>query len=139
VPPDYDPLIAKLLVVDDDRDLALDRLARALDEVEIGGVQTTLPFHRVMARDDGFRTGPPSIDWVDEHWDEVLAPVREAALAAAGRAAAAAAADLVPTDDGAVVEALAQSSTGPATARDGRNDPGATAWTRAGRLRSVDR
>ena len=50
VPADYDNLIAKLMVHAHDRDTAIDRLRRALDETEIGGVQTTLPFHREVAR-----------------------------------------------------------------------------------------
>ena len=41
VPSDYDNLIAKLMVHAHDRDAAIDRLRRALDETEIGGVQTT--------------------------------------------------------------------------------------------------
>ncbi len=50
VPAEYDNLIAKILVHAADRDAAIDRLARALDETEIAGIQTTLPFHRFVAR-----------------------------------------------------------------------------------------
>ena len=57
VPADYDNLIAKVMVHAPDRDAAIDRLRRALDETEIGGVQTTLPFHRFVARSDAFRAG----------------------------------------------------------------------------------
>ena len=91
VPPDYDPLIAKILVVDADRDRALDRLARALDETAVSGIQTTLPFHRHIAADATFREGPPSIDWVDRTWADALVPGREAALEAARWVAATAA------------------------------------------------
>ena len=59
VPADYDNLIAKLMVHAHDRDAAIDRLRRALDETEIGGVQTTLPFHRFVARSEAFRAGDP--------------------------------------------------------------------------------
>ena len=59
VPAEYDNLIAKLMVHAPDRDAAIDRLRRALDETEIGGVQTTLPFHRFVARSDAFRGGRP--------------------------------------------------------------------------------
>ena len=69
VPPDYDNLIAKLMVHAPDRDAAIDRLRRALDETEIGGVQTTLPFHRAVARSDAFRRGDLSTGWVDINWD----------------------------------------------------------------------
>ena len=69
VPPDYDPLIAKLMVVAGDRPTAIDRLRRALDEIDIGGLQTTLPFDRFVARDASFRAGALSTDWVADHWD----------------------------------------------------------------------
>ena len=53
------------MVVDADRDRAIARLARALDEMVVTGIQTTLPFHRFVARHAGFRAGDLSIDWVD--------------------------------------------------------------------------
>ena len=52
-----------------DRPAAIDRLRRALDETEVAGIQTTLPFHRFVARHPGFRAGDLSTDWVAEHWD----------------------------------------------------------------------
>lgn len=69
VPPEYDNLIAKLMVHAGDRDAAIDRLRRALDETEISGIQTTLPFHRFVAREPAFRAGDLSTSWVGEHWD----------------------------------------------------------------------
>jgi acetyl-CoA/propionyl-CoA carboxylase biotin carboxyl carrier protein len=69
VPPEYDNLIAKILVHAGDRDAAIDRLARALDETEIAGIQTTLPFHRFVARSEAFRAAGLSTGWVGEHWD----------------------------------------------------------------------
>jgi acetyl/propionyl-CoA carboxylase alpha subunit len=69
VPPDYDNLIAKLMVHAGDRDAAIDRLRRALDEVEVSGIQTTLPFHRFVAEAPSFRAGDLSTGWVAEHWD----------------------------------------------------------------------
>jgi acetyl/propionyl-CoA carboxylase alpha subunit len=92
VPPDYDPLIAKLLVVDGDREGAIDRLARALDEIEITGIQTTLPFHRFVARHAGFRAGDLSTSWVADEWEPRVAADRAGALAVAAQAAAAVAA-----------------------------------------------
>ena len=70
VPPDYDNLVAKIMVHRRRTGAAaIDRLRRALDETEIGGIQTTLPFHRFVARDPAFRAGDLSTDWVEEHWD----------------------------------------------------------------------
>jgi acetyl/propionyl-CoA carboxylase alpha subunit len=81
VPPDYDNLIAKILVHAGDRDAAIDRLRRALDETEIAGIQTTLPFHRFVARGDAFRAAELSTGWVGEWWDGP-AQHREAARSA---------------------------------------------------------
>ena len=89
VPPDYDPLIAKIMVHAADRPAAIARLRRALDEVEVGGIQTTLPFDRFVARHPTFSAGDLSTGWVGEHWDgpaERAAAVRSA-LVAAGLAA----------------------------------------------------
>jgi len=127
VPPDYDPLIAKILVVDVDRPAALDRLGRALDETVITGIQTTLPFHRWMADDPAFRAGALTIDWVDDHWATILEPGRAAALEAARWVAA----DHVAALAGARSTALETAPVAPA---------GATSeWSRAGRAGAVDR
>ena len=87
VPAEYDNLIAKIMVHAGTRDDAIDRLRRALDETEIGGIQTTLPFHRFVARDPSFRAGDCPPEWVAEHWDGVVEFRRAAGLAmlAAGR------------------------------------------------------
>jgi acetyl-CoA/propionyl-CoA carboxylase biotin carboxyl carrier protein len=81
VPPEYDNLIAKVMVHAGDRDAAIDRLRRALDEVEVTGIQTTLPFHRFVAEDPSFRAGALSTGWVEEHWAGVEAKVAAARLA----------------------------------------------------------
>jgi acetyl/propionyl-CoA carboxylase alpha subunit len=128
VPPDYDPLIAKLIVVDEDRPAAIARLAHALDETVISGVQTTLPFHRALVADDRFIAEELSIDWVDRHWAEALRPGREAALEAARWAAADAAARARETPRR---HGEPERST-PA-------DFPPTEWARAGRLNAVDR
>jgi acetyl/propionyl-CoA carboxylase alpha subunit len=128
VPPEYDPLIAKILVVDADRPAAIGRLARALEETVVTGIQTTLPFHRSVISDPGFRAGGLTTDWVDEHWAATLVPSRTAALEAARWAAA----DLVasPANPAAMVDAV------PPAAGSG---PVASEWARAGRARAVDR
>jgi acetyl/propionyl-CoA carboxylase alpha subunit len=50
----YDPLIAKLAVWGRTRGEAIDRLRRALDEYDVGGITTTLPFFREIVRDEEF-------------------------------------------------------------------------------------
>jgi acetyl-CoA carboxylase biotin carboxylase subunit len=53
----YDPMIAKLAVWGRTRQAAIERLRRALDEYEVGGITTTLPFFRRVALDDEFIAG----------------------------------------------------------------------------------
>jgi acetyl/propionyl-CoA carboxylase alpha subunit len=134
IPPEYDNLIAKVMVHGPDRETALDRLDRALGEVRIAGVQTTLPFHRWVARDPDFRTGDLSTEWVGEHWDGPAqrALVAERAAALAGLA--------VLGGSGLAVAASGEGS--PAGRHDHRarvGDPGPTGWGTAAREAAVDR
>ena len=84
---EYDALLAKLMVTAADRPRALARLMRALGEFEIAGLQTTLPFHRWIAREPAFAEGRLSTSFVDERW--APAPLRERAARRAAEAAAA--------------------------------------------------
>src|SRR5882672_575004 len=53
----YDPLISKLAAWGRTREESIDRLRRALDEYEVGGIKTTLPFFREIVRDEEFKSG----------------------------------------------------------------------------------
>jgi acetyl/propionyl-CoA carboxylase alpha subunit len=91
VPPDYDPMIAKVITVGSDRRSALRRMRRALDEVVVTGIQTTLPFDRALLRDEAFLRDDGSAlstDWVGERWDgeRARASVRTTAAIAAAAA-----------------------------------------------------
>ncbi len=119
---DYDPLLAKLLVVAADRGRAIDRLRRALDEVEVTGLQTTLPFHHFVARHPGFRDGELSTDWVAENWDPDADRAR--ALAVAAHVAASVAATAPPTE---------------VSLRKDTREPDRGGWARSGRRGGVDR
>ncbi len=57
LPTAYDPLLAKLMVHAADRDAAVARLGRALDETVVGGLPTTLGFHRWLVDLPAFRIG----------------------------------------------------------------------------------
>ncbi len=57
ISPLYDPIIAKLIVQGVDREHARQRMLRALDEFEIGGVTTLLGFHRALLRHPCFAAG----------------------------------------------------------------------------------
>ena len=83
---DYDPLLAKVMVVAEDRTAALSRLRQAVDGFETGGVQTTLPFHRWLLSHPAFLEGRLRTDLVDRDWDP--APIREAAARTAADAVA---------------------------------------------------
>jgi len=57
IPPNYDSMIAKLIVNAPTRDEACDRMKRALQEFVIEGVKTTIPFHINLMDDPQFRSG----------------------------------------------------------------------------------
>jgi acetyl-CoA carboxylase, biotin carboxylase subunit len=65
VPPQYDSLLAKLVVHGADRAQALDRLRGALARCEIGGVATTLPLHAALAADAGFAAGGVELGFLE--------------------------------------------------------------------------
>jgi acetyl-CoA carboxylase biotin carboxylase subunit len=74
--PYYDPMIAKLIVWDRDREAATRRMLRALDEYEIEGLKTLLPFHRALLATDQWAEGSTCRELVgDRAWLKGLAPV----------------------------------------------------------------
>jgi acetyl-CoA carboxylase biotin carboxylase subunit len=69
IPPYYDSLIGKLIVHGRDRPEALARLARALGELIVDGVDTTIPLFHALLQEDAVLTGDYNIHWL-EHWLE---------------------------------------------------------------------
>jgi acetyl-CoA carboxylase biotin carboxylase subunit len=69
IPPYYDSLIGKLIVHGRDRPEALARLARALGELIVDGVDTTIPLFHALLKEDAVLTGDYNIHWL-EHWLE---------------------------------------------------------------------
>lgn len=57
IPPFYDSLLAKLIVWGADRNIAMKRTLRSLDEMVITGVKTTIPFHKQIFKDKNFIKG----------------------------------------------------------------------------------
>jgi acetyl-CoA carboxylase biotin carboxylase subunit len=95
VPIHYDPLMAKLIVWGRDRDAAVRRMSAALDDFAVGGVRTTIPFHRAVMRHPDFLAGRLSTGFVERafpHGRGLPAPspdrARVAAIVAALRARA---------------------------------------------------
>ena len=66
IPPYYDSLIAKVIVVDDDRPAAIARAVRALGELEVDGIPTTRDLALDVLRSDGFAAGEYSTGYLDE-------------------------------------------------------------------------
>jgi acetyl-CoA carboxylase biotin carboxylase subunit len=67
VPPFYDSLLGKLIVWDEDRKSALERLKGALGELVVKGIKTTMPLHKALVRDDEVRNGHFDTGWL-ERW-----------------------------------------------------------------------
>ncbi len=66
VPSDYDSLLAKLVVWDSTRPESLQRMARALNEYDIQGIPTTLPFLRHVIGNPDFQAAQVSTQWLED-------------------------------------------------------------------------
>ena len=66
VPLYYDPMVAKLVVWDSTRDAAIARMQRALKEFVVKGIKTTIPFHRRILKNENFRKGDISTEFIDK-------------------------------------------------------------------------
>jgi acetyl-CoA/propionyl-CoA carboxylase, biotin carboxylase, biotin carboxyl carrier protein len=74
VSPMYDPMVAKLIVWDADRAQATARMLRALEEFEIEGLKTLIPFHRALLATEQWARGETCRDLVeDRKWLKTLA------------------------------------------------------------------
>src|SRR5690606_31298786 len=73
----FDSLLAKVIVTGSDRQNALERSRRALDEMQVEGMATVLPFHRLIVRDpaftaeDGFAV---HTRWIETEWNNTVEP-----------------------------------------------------------------
>jgi acetyl-CoA/propionyl-CoA carboxylase biotin carboxyl carrier protein len=75
VTPLYDPMIAKLIVWDTDRERATARMLRALGEYEIGGLVTLIPFHQAILATDQWANAETCRDLIeDKKWLKTLEP-----------------------------------------------------------------
>ncbi|HEY7623677.1 MAG TPA: acetyl-CoA carboxylase biotin carboxylase subunit [Candidatus Limnocylindria bacterium] len=112
VPTDYDPLVAKVIAHGRDRGEALARMRRALGEMRVAGIPTSLPFHRFAFADGDFIAGRYDTTYV-ERWDRREPPVLSDNAVAAATIAA-------------TLATRARTERRPAPTADG-------AWTRAAR------
>ncbi len=75
VTPMYDPMVAKLVVWDVDREHATRRMLRALDEYDSGGLTTLIPFHKAILATEQWARGETCRDLMeDKEWLKTTAP-----------------------------------------------------------------
>jgi acetyl-CoA carboxylase, biotin carboxylase subunit len=76
IPPYYDSMIAKLIVYGRTREGCIMRLRRALEEMVVEGVKTSIPLHQRLLQEPDILSGDYSIKWLEE-WMAKRAPDRE--------------------------------------------------------------
>ena len=67
VPPTYDSLLGKMIVHGEDRNEAIMRMRRALDEIHIDGVRTTVGFHKKILENPDFVEAKLSTNFLEKH------------------------------------------------------------------------
>lgn len=70
VPPHYDSLVGKLIVHDDNRELAFSRMRQALDEMIIDGIKTNIPLHKDLLTDPVEIKGGASIHYLEKKLEQ---------------------------------------------------------------------
>ncbi len=70
IPPYYDSLIAKLIIWGNDRNEAIKRSKRALEEFSIEGIKTTIPFHLKVLENEQFISGDYDTSFIDKHFSK---------------------------------------------------------------------
>jgi len=75
VPPNYDSLLAKLIVHGSDRAEAIARARRSLREFVLAGPATTIPYHRAILESPQFKAGDLTTRFIDDH-PELLEAMR---------------------------------------------------------------
>lgn len=68
----YDPMIAKLISHGEDRETAMQKMIRAINEYEITGVETTLPFCRFVMEHEAFRSGNFDTRFIEKYFKPEL-------------------------------------------------------------------
>ncbi len=72
IAPEYDSMIAKLIVWGNNREEAINRMLTSLSEFTIKGVDTTIPFHEYTLNTDTFRSGNFNTSFVAQHMPDFL-------------------------------------------------------------------
>jgi len=87
VPSEYDSLLAKVIAYGSDREEAMARMRRALEEMRVAGIPTSLPFHRAALHEQDFIAGRYDTGFV-ARWDPQKVPELSDGAVAAGALAA---------------------------------------------------
>jgi acetyl-CoA carboxylase biotin carboxylase subunit len=66
IPPNYDSMIGKLIAFGETREVAIERMRVALDEIVLRGVISNIPLHQRLMRDSGFREGGTNIHYLEK-------------------------------------------------------------------------
>ncbi len=83
IPVHYDPMISKLVVWGEDREVAVARMRRALDEYQVRGIETNLAFHRRCFRHAAFIAGEYDTGFIGRNAAQLAPRAEDAELAAA--------------------------------------------------------
>ena len=72
VPPNYDSMLAKLIVTGKDRAEVIARARRALNEFVIDGVKTVIPFHLRLLEERDFQNGEVYTNYIENHLSALI-------------------------------------------------------------------
>ncbi|MBM7555230.1 acetyl-CoA carboxylase biotin carboxylase subunit [Halanaerobacter jeridensis] len=67
IPPFYDSMVAKLITWGRDREECRKRMLRSLNEFEVGGIKTTIPFHKKVLNNEYFTSGDFDTSFIPTH------------------------------------------------------------------------
>ncbi len=86
MPPNYDSLLGKLIVWGEDRNQAIARMHRALNELVISGVPTTTIYHTMILQIEDFVNGNVDTGFIPKHQAELSEPPPPREVGLCGRA-----------------------------------------------------
>jgi acetyl-CoA carboxylase biotin carboxylase subunit len=72
VPIYYDPMIAKLITVGEDREESIDRMIKAIENYQVSGLKTTLDFGKYVMKHEAFRSGDFDTNFVKHYFQDPL-------------------------------------------------------------------
>lgn len=76
----YDSLISKVITWGRDRNEAIRRMVRSLDDYEIVGAPSTIPFHQQVLKTEDFLTGQTYTSFLAKHHDDIVAAIKPAEM-----------------------------------------------------------